>query len=121
MPLRAECKSRPASRHGPGVTADRSVTVTRTVSPGARRPSAPGQGAPSQLSLKNTGRQAYVPHRDAEGTGISIESLSQVGWTELEEQPGVTGYQRFWPGLLAGPGPGLGPGPFRTTYFLSEG
>ena len=77
--------------------------------------------APSQLYLKNTGRQAYVPHRDAEGTGISIESLSQVGWTELEEQPGVTGYQRFWPGLLAGPGPGLGPGPFRTTYFLSEG
>ena len=80
----------------------------------------PPVGAPSQLSLKNTGRQAYVPHRDAEGTGISIESLSQVGWTELEEQPGVTGYQRFWPGLLAGPGPGLGPGPFRTTYFLSE-
>ena len=94
------------------------MTVTRTVTPGTRRPSAPGQGAPSQLSLKNTGRQAYVPHRDAEGTGISIESLSQVGWTELEEQPGVTGYQRFWPGLLAGPGPGLGPGPFRTPQGL---
>ena len=69
-----------------------------------------------------------MPYRDAKGTGlrlklsgISVKSLSQVGWTELEEQPGVTGYQRFWPGLLAGPGPGLGPGPFRTTYFLSEG
>ena len=100
------------------------MTVTRTVTPGTRRPSAPGQGAPSQLSLKNTGRQAYVPHRDAEGTRLRLKlsgiSVKSVGWTELEEQPGVTGYQRFWPGLLAGPGPGLGLGPFRTTYFLSE-